>query len=166
MASANATPALRPMLPDDGALLAAIFRESIFGLTGEDYSEAQQAAWAAAADDPADFGARMAGYLTLIGTIAGSPVGFASLKGNDHVEMLFVHPAAAGHGVATMLLDALLRLGTARGAKTFTVEASDTARGFFEKHGFVPQHRKTVTRGDQWLGNTHMTKPVAAEAPR
>ena len=32
-------------------MLAAIFVESIEGLTGDDYSEAQQQAWVAAADD-------------------------------------------------------------------------------------------------------------------
>ena len=166
MAQANLTPALRPMLPSDAPVVAAIFRESIFGLTGEDYSEAQQAAWAASADDPEAFAERLSKHLTLVGTLAGSPVGFASLKGNDHIEMLFVHPAAAGHGVATMLLDALEKLGAARGAERLTTDASDTARGFFEKHGYEGQHRNTVTRGEEWLGNTHMVKRLGAAAPK
>ena len=41
-------------------LLAEIFRASIEELTGDDYSEAQQEAWAAAADDDEAFGARLA----------------------------------------------------------------------------------------------------------
>ena len=44
-------PALRPFLPTDTPVLAAIFAASIEGLTGDDYSEAQQEAWMAAADD-------------------------------------------------------------------------------------------------------------------
>ena len=50
-------------------------------LTGDDYSEAQQEAWAAAAEDEEAFGKRLAGQLTLIATIQNAPVGFASLKG-------------------------------------------------------------------------------------
>ena len=46
----------------------------------------------------------------------GSPVGFASLEGNDEIDMLYVHPAAAGQGVGTMLVDALEKLAAARGA--------------------------------------------------
>ncbi len=43
--------ALRPMLPTDAPFLAEIFRASIEDLTADDYSAAQQEAWAAAADD-------------------------------------------------------------------------------------------------------------------
>ena len=46
----------------------------------------------------------------------GSPVGFASLEGADDIDMLYVHPAAAGQGVGTMLIDALEKLAAARGA--------------------------------------------------
>ena len=87
-------------------------------LTGDDYSEAQQQAWASAADDEEQFGQRLAGELTLIATIQNSPVGFASLKGADHIDMLFVHPSAAGQGVANMLCEALEKIAGGRGAKT------------------------------------------------
>ena len=36
----------------------------------------------------------------------------------------------------------------------------DAARGFFEKRGFSPQSRSTVSVGDEWLANTTMTKPL------
>ena len=49
MARAHPKPALRPFLPADAPLLAEIFRASIEELTGDDYSEAQQEACAAAA---------------------------------------------------------------------------------------------------------------------
>jgi putative acetyltransferase len=77
--------------------------------------------------------------------------------------MLYVHPAAAGQGAAAMLCDALEKLATARGTKELTVEASDTARGFFEKRGFVAQQRNTVLRDGEWLANTTLTKKLAAK---
>ena len=95
-------------------------------------------------------------------TLAGAPVGFASLKGSDHLDMLYVHPAATRQGVATLLCDALEKLAAARGAKRLTTDASDTARDFFEARGFVAQRRNTVPRGDEWLGNTSMEKTLAA----
>src|SRR4028119_2515692 len=112
-------PALRPYLPSDAPLLAEIFQASIEELTGDDYSraphappraeivqasieertgddysEAQQAAWASLADDEEAFGAHLAQNLTLVATADGDPVGFASLKGNEQIEMLYVHPGA------------------------------------------------------------------------
>jgi putative acetyltransferase len=157
------TLALRPMLPTDTPLLAEIFRASIEDLTGDDYSEAQQQAWASAADDEEEFGARLARALTLVATHAGSPIGFASLADNTRIDMLYVHPAAAGQGAAAMLCDALEKLATARGSKELTVDASDTARGFFERRGFVAKTRNTVLLAGEWLANTTLTKPLAAQ---
>src|SRR5215475_14783921 len=85
-------PALRPFLAADTPMLAAIFVAAIQELTGDDYSEAQQEAWAAAAGDAAAFGKKLAGELTLIATLQNSPVGFASLKGADQIDMLYPHP--------------------------------------------------------------------------
>src|ERR1700722_17992924 len=91
----QATLAMRPMLAEDVPLLAEIFRAAIEELTGDDYSETQQEAWAETADDLEAFGAKLAGGLTLVATFAASPVGFASLADNTRIDMLYVHPAAA-----------------------------------------------------------------------
>ncbi|WP_407112836.1 GNAT family N-acetyltransferase [Bradyrhizobium sp. LMG 9283] len=154
-------PALRPFLPADVPMLAAIFAASIEELTGDDYSEEQQEAWMAAAEDE-EFGKRLAADLTLVATLEGSPVGFASLRGNDHIRMLYVHPAVAGQGIATMLVDALEKLAGGRGATSLSVDASDNAQGFFAKRGYTAQQRNSVTMGDEWLANTTMKKTLGA----
>jgi putative acetyltransferase len=155
-------PALRPFLSADTPVLAAIFAAAIEQLTGDDYSEAQQEAWIAAADDEDAFGRRLAGQLTLIATLENSPVGFASLRGKDHIDMLYVHPGATGQGVAAMLVDALEKLAAGRGAKSLTVDASDTAQGFFAERGYVARQRNSVTINGEWLANTTMQKQLAA----
>jgi len=160
--SAQAHPrlALRPFLPADAPLLAEIFRASIEELAADDYGEAQRGAWAAAADDEAAFAARLARELTLVATLAGSPVGFVSLKGVDAIDMIYVHPAAAGQGAGAMLCDAVEKLAAARGAARLVVDASDSARGFFERRGFTAQQRNSVLCGDEWLANTTMEKKL------
>jgi putative acetyltransferase len=155
--------AMRPMLPTDAPLLAEIFRAAIEELTADDYSEAQREAWAAASDDEEEFGAKLAGELTLVATYGGAAVAFASLENNMRIDMLYVHPAAAKQGAAAMLCDALEKLAAARGAKELTVDASDTARGFFEKRGFSGRTRNTVPLGGEWFANTTMVKPLAAK---
>jgi len=155
--------AMRPMLPDDVPLLAEIFRAAIEDLAADDYSEAQQEAWASAADDEEEFGAKLASELTLVATFGGAPVGFASLADNTRIDMLYVHPAAAGQGAGAMLCDALEKLAAARGGKALTVDASDSARGFFDKRGFSAQSRNTISVAGEWLANTTMKKPLAAK---
>jgi len=167
MARAHPKLALRPFLPDDAPLLAEIFRASIMDLTAEDYTEAQQQAWASAADDEAAFGKRLGNQLTLVASLEGSGVGFASLGPGGKIDMLYVHSAAVGQGAAAMLIDALEKLAGARKAGKLVVDASDTARGFFEKRGYIAQQRNTVSTGDEWLANTTLHKSLAAkpEAP-
>jgi putative acetyltransferase len=161
MAVAKPKIAMRPFLAADAPLVAEIFRASVDELTADDYSAPQREAWAATVDDEDKFAARLAGQLTLIGTLAGSPVGFASLKGTDHIDKLYVHPAAAGLGVGAMLLDALEKLAAARGAGRLTAEVSDAALDFFTRRGFEAQRRNTIRVGDEWLANTTMQKKLA-----
>lgn len=163
MARAHPKLALRPFLPADTALLREIFRDSIADLTDEDYSETQQNAWAAAADDEAAFGKRLGSQLTLVATLEGSAVGFASLASGDKIDMLYVHPAAVGQGVASLLIDALEKLAGARGTAKLIVDASDTARGFFEKRGYIAQQRNSISVGDEWLANTTLHKQLATK---
>lgn len=153
-------PALRPFLASDTPMLAQIFAAAIHELTGDDYNEAQQEAWAAAAEDEAAFGKMLAGELTLIATLQNSPVGFASLKGSETIDMLYVHPSVAGQGVGAMLIDAMEKLAGARGAKTLSVDASDTALDFFRKRGYVARQRNSVPRHGEWLANTTMQKQL------
>ncbi len=157
---------MRPMLPEDAPLLAEIFRASVAELAIEDYTESQVEAWAATADDEEAFAKRLGEQLTLIAMIDGDPVGFAGMKGNDLIDMLYVHPAAAGQGAASMLVDALEKLAGARGSVRLKVDASDTAEEFFRKRGYVAQSRNTVMRGDEWLANTTMHKPLGERAPQ
>jgi putative acetyltransferase len=163
MAVAHPKLALRPFLPADAPLLREIFRDSIEDLTTDDYTEAQQEAWASAADDLGEFRDKLSGQLTLVATLEGSPVGFASLEGKDKIDMLYVHPAATGQGVGAMLVDALEKLAGARGTAKLTVDASDSARRFFEKRGYIAQQRNSVSIGDEWLANTTLQKQLATK---
>ena len=158
--------ALRPYLPADAKRCAEIFRSSIEELAAEDYDADQREAWASRANDEAAFGARLAEALTLLAVIDGAIAGFASLKGGEEIDMLFVDPEFARQGVGRALVDALSKLAEARGAKRLTAEASDAAKPLFERHGFTAQKRNLVHVGDQWLANTTMTKTFgSASAP-
>ncbi len=166
-ASASRRPAnypLRPFVPGDAVGLRELFAASIEELTQDDYDEEQRSAWATAAADAEAFARRLAGQLTLVVQIDGTYAGFASLKDNAVLDMLYVHPWHAGEGVGTALVDALERIAAARGAMAITVDASDTSAIFFEGRGYVATHRNSVPLDDQWLTNTTMKKELAPAA--
>jgi putative acetyltransferase len=155
--------ALRPYLPADAKRCAEIFRSSIEELAAEDYDEQQREAWASRAGDEQAFGAKLASELTLLAVIDGAIAGFASLKGAEEIDMLFVDPEFARQSVGRTLVDALTKLAQGRGAKRLTTEASDVAKPLFERLGFTAQKRNLVRKGDQWLANTTMVKALGAE---
>jgi putative acetyltransferase len=155
---------LRPYVPGDARRCSDIFRASIEELAAEDYDADQREAWASAADNEDAFAERLAGALTLIALIDGAAAGFASLKGGDVIDMLYVDPEFAGQGAGAVLVDALTKLAAARGAKRLTAEVSERAKPLFERLGFTAEKRNLVRVGDEWLANTTMTKSLGADS--
>ncbi len=162
MAANSSTPGLRPYMPADAATLAALFRDSVDELAEEDYDDGQREAWASEADDVEAFGSRLAGELTIVALVNGDIVGFASLRDNTVFDMLYVRPDMARQGVGSALAEAIEKLAGAHGTLTLSVDASDAARDFFAARGYVATTRNTIEIGGQWLGNTTMTKALAA----
>jgi len=153
---------LRPFLPADTVALQDLFAQSIDELTADDYDEEQRLAWVASAADTEAFAERLGSMITLVVQVGGEYAGFAALKDNKTLEMLYVHPYHAGQGVGSALLDAIERLARARGAAEITVEASDTAAPFFETKGYVATQRNMAPRDNLWLPNTTMKKKLGA----
>jgi putative acetyltransferase len=154
---------LRPFMPADTMALRDLYAQSIEELTADDYTEDQRLAWIARAEDAEAFADRLEAMVTLVVQLDGEYLGFASLKDNSVIDMLYVHPYATGRGVGTALVDALERLAGARGAEKITVEASDTAQPFFAARGYEPGQRNLIPIDDEWLSNTTMTKPLAGK---
>ena len=152
---------LRPLLPADVDPLRELVAQSIEGLTQDDYDEDQRLAWISLVENAAAFAKRLAKATTLVALAKGRPAGFASLVGNETLDMLYVHPDFAGRGAGATLVDALERLAKGRGSHAITVKASDTAEGFFRARGYVPQERSMVPVEGQWLSNTTMKKALA-----
>jgi putative acetyltransferase len=147
-------------MPADTMALRELFAASIEELTHEEYDEDQRAAWASQALDALAFAKLLGGMLTLVVQVDGEYAGFASLKDNSRVEMLYVHPYHAGEGIGTALIDALEKIAAARGTAEITVDASDTAQPFFEDRGYVATRRNSIPVDDQWLSNTTMAKKL------
>ena len=156
----KATHPLRPFVLGDTMALRELFAQSIEELTQDDYDEDQRAAWASAAEDARAFAQRLAAQTTLVVQVGGEYLGFAALKDNKVIDMLYVHPHHAGEGVGTALCGALEKIAAARGAEAISVEASESALAFFEGRGYAPARRNSLPIGDQWLTNTTMTKPL------
>jgi len=162
MQSKKTPPGLRPFLATDAPRLAALAQASIETLAEDYYDDDQRAAWAAQIGDQDALAARLSGVLALVAILEGQIVGFASLKEGEALDMIYVDPQFARRGVGGALVDALEKLAAARGAEAIIADVSDAARDFFARRGYAAQRRNTVQIAGEWLGNTTMTKKIAA----
>jgi putative acetyltransferase len=152
---------LRPYLPTDTELLAILMQASIVELCVDDYDEDQRIAWCATAEDTQSFAKMLASNLTLVALDdENDPVGFTVLVKNRAVTHVYVHPDLIASHIGQTLVEALAKLALARGGDMLIADATDNAKGFFEKLGFVATARNTINYGDVWLGATTMEKPL------
>lgn len=135
---------IRRYQPADAPQMAELYFESARRLGVRRYSPEQVEAWAPAPADPATVQARAGdGRLTLVALNAkGEVIAYGDLEADGHIDHLYCRPDAAGRGVASALLDALVAQAVADGRERLHVEASELARGLFERSGFVVLHRR------------------------
>lgn len=152
---------MRPFLIADTSRLQDLFAQSIEELTQDEYDEDQRLAWITRAADAEAFAKRLGANVTILVEQDGEILGFASLKGNKEIDMLYVHPYAVGQGVGSALVEAMERLAKARGAESLSVDASDTAHEFFSRRGYADVRRNTIPIDNIWVSNTTMLKPLA-----
>jgi putative acetyltransferase len=76
-----------------------------------------------------------------VAEIDGEPVGFAGTAG-EHLEMLFVHADAHGHGIGSALLEHAVTRQRVR--EVDVNEQNEQALGFYRRRGFVVTGRREL----------------------
>lgn len=140
----------------DCRAIADLFHAAVQAIDERDYTAAQREAWAPTPPDYAAWQHRLGERQPWVAEHSGRLVGFIELEPNGHIDCLYVHPAYQRQGIAGRLLRHLLQHARALGLGRLHVEASTTARPFFEAHGFNLQCENRVVRRGQTLINYRM----------
>jgi putative acetyltransferase len=157
---------VRRFRAEDAPALAQLFHDAVNRIASCHYSPAQVAAWSPAPPDPALFLARGAdGRILLVAEDAGgAPLAYGDVEADGHIDHLYCRPDAAGTGVAARLYAALEAAAATRGIVRLYTEASEPARRFFERRGFMLLHRRDFTLADVVIHNYAMEKQIAPGA--
>lgn len=145
---------LRQYIPSDIGGILHVFQSSVKELCSGDYSHAQTTAWTACADKEK----WNAEFLTRHTTVAVSDakiIGFCDIEADGHLDRLYVSPEYARKGVGKALVKDAERVVKDR---SVFVEASITAKPFFQKLGYVATEKQTVERHGEKLINYKMIK--------
>jgi len=158
------TLSIRPYRPDDLDAVIGIFLGAIREIAVKDYDRAQIEAWAQADRDT--WAMWRLSRPTWVAVVGEKPVGFTDLERDGHLDMMFVHPAHQGVGVATALLERVETAARGQGLARLFTEASITARPFFERRGFRLLAAQIVRVRGQALANFRMEKLLTRDSER
>lgn len=139
---------IRKYKESDFFALCEIFQRAVKETARRDYSAQQVAAWAQI--DEASWRQKLATSEVQVAVVDGLPVGFISVVGN-YIDLLFVAPEFNGQGIARRLLKPWIVRGN-----VLTVDASITAKPFFERQGFLVVARQNVECRGEWFINYRM----------
>ena len=137
---------LRAAQDSDLPAIARLFYDTIREVNLGDYTAQRVAAWAPEVWSAQSWNQRLSGQDVRVAVEAGQVVGFVSIERSGHLDFLFVHKDRQRRGIGSALLEAAI--GLARGwqlSKVFT-EASLTAKGLFERFGFVTVQVEDIVR--------------------
>lgn len=135
---------VRTYRPADASPLLELFRDTIRRVNSRDYSPEQIAAWASEEIDPAAWAKRFDNRFTVVAEDADVLLGFTDLEMNGHIDRFFVSADHQGRGIGRQLMAALIQEAKRLALPRLFVEASITARPFFETHQFQVLHSQVV----------------------
>lgn len=150
---------VRSYRSEDANATLTVFLEAITETAEADYSPGQIAAWARPEKRTVpEWDRAMQGRNSYVALLDKQIVGFSDVNREGYIDMMFVSPRHSRRGVASALLTHLHVDAQAHGIRGLSVDASITARPFFEKHGFTTVTQQNPMTAGVQMTNFRMTK--------
>lgn len=149
---------LRRFEAGDLPAVQELFVGSVRTVCRGDYTPAQLEAWANRAGRIT--AERLLDCYTLVAEEEGRLLGFGNLEPGGHLDCLYTAADSQRRGVAASLCDALEAEARRQGEELLRVEASRTARGFFERRGYQVAAAQLVPVDGEELENFRMAKKL------
>lgn len=151
---------IRPYKTEDCEEMIKLFYETVHSVNARDYNESQLNVWAPEEIDVIEWDKSFSRQYTIVVEKNGIIIGFGNINNNGYFDKLFVHKDYQGQGIAKMIADELEKYAYKNKINIITVDASITARPFFEKRGYQIVRQQEVERKGQYLTNFMMKKTL------
>lgn len=149
---------LRQFTPSDVPAMVTLFYRSVHEVACAHYTPEQLKVWAPDGMTGQGWDVHFANHPTWLAFNGGQLAGFTDLEADGHLDMMFVSPDFQGQGVASLLYGAVEQQAVVQKNRRIYVEASLSARGFFERKGFNVIEAQMVERNQVFLKNFRMEK--------
>jgi putative acetyltransferase len=144
---------------DDLPDMLQLFRDTILHVNLSHYTQDQVEVWANAANNLDRWIDKINEQHVLIAHDHEKLLGFGSLR-MDYIDLLYIHKDHQGEGIASSIYSILEGRAREYGMQALATDASHTARGFFEKKGFVFVATRTYIMNGVEISNCRMVKSL------
>lgn len=125
-----------------------LFRESITHINNQDYTPEQISAWIKRGENDDMWRSRIINQYFIVVACDSELFGFASITYEGHIDFMFVHHLYQHRGFGSLLFESLENFAYYFSLNTLTVDASITAKPFFQKKGFYVLKEQQVDIGE------------------
>ncbi len=139
-----------------------LFTNTVHNVNKKDYTKEQLNAWASKNIDLKAWENRLKTSNTYLCMIEDEIVGFYVFE-DDYIDCFYVHHKYQGFKVGRFMLEQIIKNANNHDIKILKVDASITAKPFFEKLGFKELKKNYVKRENQTLINYSMIKDMSSQ---
>ena len=132
----NSKISIRNANPGDLTEMQELFVNTISTICKNDYSVDQINAWTSSIENIPRWNNRIASQYFLVADLDNKIVGYASLKNNDYLDLLYVHKDYQKRGIASKLYSEIEKQVIRNNSTTLHADVSKTAKPFFLNIGF------------------------------
>jgi putative acetyltransferase len=148
----------------DVSMITQLFRETIQNINSKDYPTDEIDDWSSWWTDHDKWQERIEEQYFIKATIDEKIVGFSSIATDGYIDFMFTHKDYQRCGVAGNLIKKIERKAKEQGNELIYSNVSITAKGFFEKHGYIVEKQQFKKSRNKELINFRMTKPINGSA--
>ncbi|EEO27290.1 GNAT family N-acetyltransferase [Oxalobacter paraformigenes] len=146
---------IRKYQSDDVLEMARLFYNTVHTINAKDYTKEQLDRWATGKVDLKKWDRSFLSHFTCVAVENNVIAGFGDIDEKGYIDKLYVHKDFQRKGIATLLCD---QLESTVHENTVIVQASITAKPFFEKRGYKVITEQYVERKGVLLKNYLMEK--------
>ncbi|GAB5538444.1 MAG: GNAT family N-acetyltransferase [Salibacteraceae bacterium] len=148
---------------NDLSEMKQLFVSTIKNVCSNDYSPDQIEVWTSSIHNKQRWEGVLSNQHVFLAKSNKALIGFATLKDNQYIDLLYVHKDFQGCNVASSLLSVLEKTAVENGSNTLSSDVSITARPFFQKMGFDTQQEQIVVLKGLEFTNFRMSKNLNDE---
>lgn len=144
----------------DVGIITLLFRDTIQNINSKDYPADEIDDWSSWWTEHDKWQERIEEQYFIKAMIDDKIVGFSSLAADGYLDFMFTHKDYQRHGVAGTLIKKIERKAKEQGNDKIYSDVSITAKGFFERHGYIVEKQQFKKSRNKELINYRMTKTI------